>query len=247
MNNHNMLCGPHGCHVICCRGPQGHRGPMGPAGPRGPMGFQGAMGPVGPRGARGFMGPQGIPGPRGERGLQGISGLTGATGSQGPIGPQGNPGLPGPMGPMGPQGPQGERGLPGPAAVSSFASAVNNTAQAVPAGFPIHFDTVLAQEGIHFDEASGTMILNHSSHYRIAFGLIVHSAAGLAAVEVRVNGAPSGMILPLHHRHRHSAETSMDFIAHFSAGSTVELFIVGGEITLAEHGTNAYFNAISLH
>ena len=248
MNGNNMLGG--GCRIICCRGPRGHRGPrgpMGPAGPRGPMGFQGFTGPSGPRGPRGFMGPQGSPGPQGERGFQGNpgsigpAGPQGPTGSQGPTGPQGNPGLPGPMGP---QGPQGDQGPPGPAMISGFASGVNNGRQVVPAGLPIIFNTALSQSGVSFDEPTGTMILDQDSYYRVAFGLAVDHATGRASAEVRVNGVPSGMILPLYQQS--NSEVSMDFIAYFSGGSTIQLVVADGTLTLAESGTNAYFNVFSL-
>ena len=229
------------------RGPMGFQGPAGSTGPRGAMGFQGPAGPVGPRGLRGFMGPEGVPGPQGERGLQGVPGSIGPmgpqgfTGSQGPVGPQGNPG---PTGPIGPQGPQGEQGPPGPALISGFASAVNSELQVVPSGLPIIFDTPLSQSGVSFDAPTGTMILDQDSYYRVAFGLVVDHATGRAAVEVRVNGAPSGMVLPLH-QHSNS-EASLDFIAYFSGGSTIQLVVVDGTLTLADEGANAYFNVFSL-
>ena len=146
---------------------------------------------------------------------------------------------------MGPQGPQGEPGPPGPALISGFASAVNNGREIVPSGLPVLFNTPLAQSGVSFDEPTGTMILDQDAYYRVAFGLLVDHATGHCAAEVRVNGGPSGIILPLH-QHSNS-EASLDFIACFSGGSTIQLVVVDGTLTLADQGTNAYFNVFSLN
>ena len=106
------------------------------------------------------------------------------------------------------------------------------------------FNTVLAKSGVDFNAATGAMIIEHDAYYKVAFGLIVHHATGHSAVEVYVNGAPSGITLSL--EELGSSEASIDFIEFFSAGSTVQLVAIGGNITLAAVGTNAYFNVLSL-
>jgi len=168
-------------------------------------------------------------------------GPQGSSGPQGPIGPQGPQGATGSPGPTGQQGPQGE---PGPASFSTFASVLNSSEQTIGAGLPVLFDTVLTESGVDFDSATGTMVLRESAFYKVNVSMVGYILTANTDVEVYVNNAPSGIILPL--RVGDTGEASVDFIAFFSAGSTIRLVVVGGETTLPGIGTNAYFNVMSL-
>ena len=187
-----------------------------------------SQGPTGPQGPVGPAGPQG---PQGSQGIQGPEGPQGLEGSQGPTGPQGSQGI---------QGPPGS-----PGAVPSFVSAINNGSQIVSAGSPIRFNTVLAQYGLSYDNATGSIRLGNHSYYSIAFGVLLYNPGTSAiTVGVYINGAPSAVSLPI--EVSDTSKLAVEYISFIPPNSTIQFVVLGGTLALLPSDTNCYFAISSL-
>ena len=87
-------------------------------------------------------------------------------------GPQGPQGIQGVQGPLGPVGPAGSDALVGPAG-SVYLYANNTTAETIPVGVEVAFDTVVAAlGGITVDLAGSGFTVTNAGVYKVSFGVV---------------------------------------------------------------------------
>lgn len=187
-------------------------GATGPAGPQGPPGDPGGpAGPVGPEGPVGPMGPAGTQGPVGE------TGPAGPTGPEGPAGPQG---------PVGATGPAGTNTT----ATSAFAYASGSALTATPGGTPIPLPSgQILPSGITVDGSDTTFTVSVAGRYRISYAVNVSATLALST-QIVINGTPNtaSTVAPLLSLSNYSNEIIVDL----TAGSTVQLQVVGLSVSL---------------
>lgn len=187
-------------------------GPTGPTGPAGAAGDPG--GPTGP------TGPQGPIGPLGPAGLQGPIGDTGPTGETGPTGDNG---LQGTIGPAGPTGTN-------TTATSAFAYATGNVLSVSVTGTPVPLASgQVLPTGITVDGTNTTFTVGIAGRYRIAYAVNVTVAVALST-RIMINGVANvaSTVDPLLSLSNYSNEILVDL----SAGSTIQLQLVGASINL---------------
>ena len=151
----------------------GPRGPIGLTGPAGALGAPGAIGPQGPIGLTGATGPAGS-------GTQGPIGLTGATG------PIGLTGATGPIGLTGATGPIGLTGATGPGGSSAYGYVYNQSAQFIPVGSDIGFDSNgVITAGVTHALGNTVVSVTTAGNYLVTFSVSPVQAAQFSLV---VNG-----------------------------------------------------------
>lgn len=238
-------------------GAQGPQGVAGADGEQGATGAQGATGSTGLQGATGATGPIGPTGPTGPTGATGATGADGAAGTDGATGATGSDGLDGfdgatgATGATGPTGATGATGATGPAGVDgagitpaygSFTNNLGTTIAVLLGGTPIPFPTTTASDGVTVNGPGDTVTVTTPGAYQVSFR-VQSTAALLASVEVRVNGAgvPSlndGVTL--------STNTWQgSAVLNLSAGDTISLSAYGllGALVL-DSGTGASLSLV---
>jgi hypothetical protein len=110
----------------------------------------------------------------------------------------------------------------------------------VAAGTAIPFNQTISAVTISMNAANNTVTLGSSPYYRISFGINAENVATGTTIQVNVNGAASGRVIPAYG----SGVASLDWTAALPANATIQFVVASGSITLAAGSDNAYLDII---
>lgn len=129
---------------------------------------------------------------------------------------------------------------PRPPFRTELASLLNTGGQTIDDSGIVSLNQVVSISNMLYDAAASILTLGVSNYYKITYGVTVESFTGNPVVEVIANGLNTGILMPINS----IGNATLSFIESYPIGTTIQLAVRNGSITLSSVGNNAFLEVV---
>lgn len=129
---------------------------------------------------------------------------------------------------------------PRPPFRTELASLLNTGGQTIDDSGIVSLNQVVSISNMVYDAAASILTLGVSNYYKITYGVTVESFTGNPVVEVIANGLNTGILMPINS----IGNATLSFIESYPIGTTIQLAVRNGSITLSSVGNNAFLEVV---